>query len=61
MFCVRGTSWDIKMYYMLQKIHTNMPKKRRKKSKNMVTINQVTQKKIAKGEKRIKNCKIEKK
>ena len=38
-----------------------MPKKRRKKSKNMVTINQVTQKKIAREEKRIKNCKIEKK
>ena len=61
MFCVHGTSWYIKMYYMLQKIHTNMPKKRRKKSKNMVTINQVTQKKIAREEKRIKNCKIEKK
>ena len=39
---------------MLQKIHTNMPKKRRKKSKNVVTINQVTQKKIARGEKRDK-------
>lgn len=60
MFYVHGTSWYIKMYYMLQKIHTNMPKKRRKKSKNVVTINQVTQKKIVREEKRIKNCKIEK-